>query len=70
MQTSKDFLHIFLDMGDALLNSGAEIFRVEDTLNRMGYACGAAQMNVFVITFFYRLCNLWINLAVPIPSHG
>ena len=28
MQTSKDFLHIFLDMGDALLNSGAEIFRV------------------------------------------
>ena len=40
MHTSKDYLHIFLDMGDALLNSGAEIFRVEDTLNRMGYACG------------------------------
>ena len=38
MQTSKDYLHVFLDMGDALLNSGAEIFRVEDTLNRMGYA--------------------------------
>ncbi len=34
MQTSKDYLHVFLDMGDALLNSGAEIFRVEDTLNR------------------------------------
>lgn len=50
MQTSKDYLQIFLDMGDALLSSGAEIFRVEDTLNRMGYACGAAQMNVFVIT--------------------
>ena len=42
MQTAKDYLHVFLDMGDALLNSGAEIFRVEDTLNRMGYACGAA----------------------------
>ena len=41
MQTAKDYLHVFLDMGDALLNSGAEIFRVEDTLNRMGYACGA-----------------------------
>ena len=41
MQTSRDYLHIFLDMGEALLNSGAEIFRVEDTLNRMGYACGA-----------------------------
>ena len=26
MQTSKDYLHVFLDMGDALLNSGAEIF--------------------------------------------
>ena len=50
MQTSKDYLHVFLDMGDALLNRGAEIFRVEDTLNRMGYACGATQMNVFVIT--------------------
>ena len=48
MQTSRDYLHIFLDMGEALLNSGAEIFRVEDTLNRMGYACGAVQMNVFV----------------------
>ncbi len=50
MQVCKDYLHIFLDMGNALLNSGAEIFRVEDTLNRMGYACGATQMNVFVIT--------------------
>lgn len=50
MQTSKEFLRIFLDMGEALLSSGAEIFRVEDTLNRMGYACGATQMNVFVIT--------------------
>ena len=49
MQTSKEFLRIFLDMGEALLSSGAEIFRVEDTLNRMGYACGATQMNVFVI---------------------
>ena len=50
MQASKGYLNVFLDMGDALLNSGAEIFRVEDTLNRMGYACDAVQMNVFVIT--------------------
>lgn len=50
MPTAKEYLPIFLDMGDALLGSGAEIFRVEDTLNRMGYACGATQMNVFVIT--------------------
>ena len=50
MPTAKEYLPVFLDMGDALLGSGAEIFRVEDTLNRMGYACGATQMNVFVIT--------------------
>ena len=38
MPTAKESLPVFLDMGDALLGSGAEIFRVEDTLNRMGYA--------------------------------
>ena len=45
MYISTKYLHVFLDIGDALLSSGAEIFRVEDTLNRMGYACGATQMN-------------------------
>ncbi len=42
-------LPVLLDMGEALLGSGAEIYRAEDTLNRMGYAYGAAAMNVFVI---------------------
>ncbi len=37
-------------MGEALISSGAEISRVEDTLNRVGYAYGASNMNVFVIT--------------------
>ncbi len=50
MQTASNYLHTFLDIGVALLNSGAEIFRVEDTINRMGYACGATHMNVFVLT--------------------
>ena len=36
-------------MGEALLGSGAEIYRAEDTLRRMGYAYGARDMNVFVI---------------------
>ena len=54
MQTSKDFLHIFLDMGDALLNSGAEIFRVEDTLNRMGYICRLSQKKSTVHFFRNR----------------
>lgn len=43
-------LHLLLDMGEMLLGSGAEINRVEDTLQRIGRAYGAAKMNVFVIT--------------------
>ena len=31
MYISTKYLHVFLDIGDALLSSGAEIFRVEDT---------------------------------------
>ena len=44
------FLNVLIQMGEALQNSGAEIYRVEDTLNRIGYAYGAEEMNVFVIT--------------------
>lgn len=43
-------LHLLLDMGEMLLDSGAEIKRVEDTLQRIGCAYGSARMNVFVIT--------------------
>ena len=43
------FLECLLEMGDLLLDSGAEISRVEDTLVRMGKAYGAERMNVFVI---------------------
>ena len=49
-QTSGRLLNVLIQMGEALQNSGAEIYRVEDTLNRIGYACGAEEMNVFVIT--------------------
>ena len=54
METAKydenRLLHLLLDMGEMLLASGAEINRVEDTLQRIGRAYGAAKMNVFVIT--------------------
>ena len=43
-------LDCMLEMGDLLLDSGAEISRVEDTLSRMGMAYGARRMDVFVIT--------------------
>lgn len=39
-----------LNMAEAMLISGSEITRVEDTITRMGLACGASHMNVFVIT--------------------
>ncbi len=42
-------LELLLEMGDLLLDCGAEIGRVEDTLSRMGRAYGAERMNVFVI---------------------
>ncbi len=43
-------LHGMLEMGDLLLNCGAEVSRVEDTLERMTRAYGAEHVEVFVIT--------------------
>ncbi len=42
-------LDCMLEMGELLLDSGAEISRVEDTLARMGKAYGAHRSDVFVI---------------------
>ncbi len=50
MKPTQYMLHIFLEIGEVLLSSGGEVFRVEDTLRRLGYAYGAEKMNVFVIT--------------------
>lgn len=44
------FLGVLIRMGEALQNCGAEVYRVEDTLNRIGYAYGAEDVNAFVIT--------------------
>ncbi len=50
MQERKQIIHALLDFGEEFLISGAEISRVEDTMNRIGMAFGARKMNVFVIT--------------------
>ena len=50
MSEQNDILNSLLDMGEALLYCGAEISRVEDTLQRMGKAYGARHVNVFAIT--------------------
>ena len=54
------FLRVLLRMGEALQNSGAEVFRVEDTLNRIAAAYGAEDVNVFVIT-----SSIVVTLTMP-----
>ena len=50
-QESPDaLLACILDTGEVLLTNGAEVFRVEDTLNRLCLAYGFSDINVFSIT--------------------
>ena len=44
-----ELIDILLDFGEAMLGSGAEIARVEDSLSRMGNSYGAEKTNAFVI---------------------
>lgn len=53
-------LHGMLEMGDLMLDCGAEVSRVEDTLTRLGRAYGAEHVEVFVITSIIS-----ITLAFP-----
>lgn len=43
-------VHTLLDIGEEMLLSGAEVFRVEDTVSHIGNAYGAQRVNIFVIT--------------------
>lgn len=49
-ETANELLHSFLDIGEKMMGSGAEVNRIEDTLHRLGNAYGVERMNVFVIT--------------------
>ena len=46
----ENVLHELLILGEILLQNGAEINRVEETISRMGMSYGATEMHVFVIT--------------------
>lgn len=48
--TQKKLINTLLDIGEAMLDSGAEVLRVEDTINRIGYAYQVKRMDVFAIT--------------------
>ena len=39
-----------MDIGEQMLISGAEVHRVEESINRMCYALGADRVDVFIIT--------------------
>lgn len=41
---------LLLDLGESMLSCGAEIHRIEDTVNRMSLAYGAVKANVFAFT--------------------
>ncbi len=56
----KIFLHTLLDVGEVMLANGAEIKRVEDTMERMGRAYGASRMNVFSIISF-----ILVTMSLP-----
>ena len=45
----RQILHSLLELGELLIDSGAEISRVEDTLTRLGLAYRAARVDVFAI---------------------
>ena len=49
-QEQGHILHSLLFLGEQLLGAGAEIARVEETMERIGLAYGAERMDVFVIT--------------------
>ena len=46
--TREQILEVALNMGEALLKSGAETSRVEDTIMRFCRSCGYHEVNVFV----------------------
>ena len=54
-------LCLALDVGEGLLRNGAEVGRVEDTIERICYAYGAEHVEVFSIISF-------INAAVRMPD--
>ncbi len=55
-----ELLHIILDIGEQISAAGGEIFRVEDTITRLGMAYGATRTDVFAIT-----SSLEVTMAFP-----
>lgn len=50
MADQKHILELCVDAGETLLRSGGEIFRVQETMERIAKAYGAEQFHVYVLT--------------------
>ena len=59
-QETDNLVRALLDMGEAMIGSGAEIYRAEDTLRRIAKAYGASDCEVFIIT-----SSIVITLELP-----
>ncbi|MBQ1954149.1 MAG: threonine/serine exporter family protein, partial [Clostridia bacterium] len=46
----ENYLSCAMDIGEKMLTSGAEIYRVEESIRRMCSAFGASRTDVFIIT--------------------
>ena len=57
---SRQILPCLLDLGEALLVTGADVNLVERLIRHVGYAYGAAKMNVLVIT-----ASIIVTLTLP-----
>ncbi len=51
MEQKARILSLILDIGEIMLTSGAEVNRVEDTINRIAVAYGFSRADVFTITY-------------------
>ncbi len=49
VEEQREYLDLFLSLGKAMLESGAEIFRVEDTISRLFQAYGMNDLEIFAI---------------------
>ena len=59
-QETDNLVRALLDIGEAMIGSGAEIYRAEDTLRRIAKAYGASDCEVFIIT-----SSIVITLELP-----
>ena len=64
----KKLVPCLLEMGDLLLDCGAEISRVEDTLQRVGQAYGAVRIDVFAIPSLIVLNAVFPDQSVETQS--